>query len=240
MGFGYLLVGYILAFVFSLGKVYFFQDIIGALVMLMGLSQLAQYGKNFARATWVNIAYLLVSTVRALLMMLRLIRPESIWTTLFALLIPAVSLVLQFFLFAGIFYLAQQVELEREAQKAKGTLVRILSYYILHIIASLVTPHLGVEIANIINLVITVYGLVVLIMNVAFLHTCYCRICLKGQESGERVPSKFEWVNRMNEKADKMLDGAFLRPEKEKKKPAETPEPGYLRVKRKKQGKRKK
>lgn len=240
MGFGYLLVGYILAFVFSLGSVYFFQDILGALVMLVGLSQLAQHGTNFLRAMWVDIAYLLISFGRAMLMMLDIMKAESVWATVFGLLIPAVSLVLQFFLFAGIYYLAQQVELEKEAQKAKGTLVRIFSYYILHIIAYLVTPFLGNAAGNITGLLVTVYGLVVLIMNVVLLHSCYCRICLKGQENGERTLSRYEWLNKLNEKTDKMLDGAFLRPEKKKEKNSEVPEPGYLRVKRKKQGKHKK
>jgi len=240
MGFGYLLVGYILAFVFSLGSVYFFQDILGALVMLVGFSQLAQYGKNFLRAMWVDIAYLLISFIRAMLMMFDVIATDSIGATIFALIIPAVSLVLQFFLFAGIYYLAQQVELEKKAQKARGTLVRILSYYILHIIAYLVTPLLGNAAGNITGLIVTVYGLIVLIMNVVLLHSCYCRICLTGQEKGERVQSKYEWINRLNEKTDKMLDGAFLRPEKKKAKTEEVPEPGYLRVKRKKQGKHRK
>jgi len=83
---------------------------------------------------------------------------------------------------------------------------------------------------------------VVIIMNVVLIHSCYCRICLKGQENGERSQSRFEWINKMNEKTDKMFDGAFLRPPKEKKSSAvkEEAEPGYLRVKRKKQGKHKK
>jgi hypothetical protein len=100
MGFGYVLVGYILAFVFSLGSVYFFQDILGALVMLVGLSQLAQYGKNFLRAMWVDIAYLLISFGRAMLMMFDRISSEDIAATIFGISIPAVSLVLHFFLFA--------------------------------------------------------------------------------------------------------------------------------------------
>lgn len=241
MGFGYLLVGYILAFVFSLGKVYFFQDIIGALVMLIGLSKLALCEKNFYRAMWADIAYLFISFVRAMLMMFKIIGEEGVLAAVFSIVIPAVSLVLQFFMFAGIFYLAQEVELEKESLKAKGSLVRIFSYYLLYIIAYLITPLLGSTVGNLTGLLVTVYGLVVLIMNVVLIHSCYCRICLKGQETGERSQSKYEWVNKINEKTDKMFDGAFLRPVKKKEpKVDQTPEPGYLRVKRKKQGKHKK
>lgn len=240
MGFGYLLVGYILSFVFSLGNVYFFQDVIGALVMMIGLSRLALHGKNFYRAMWVDIGYLVISAIRVFLMMFDMLDASGIVAMVFNILLPLVSLVLQFFLFAGIYYLALEVELEREAQKARGSLVRIFSYYILYVIAYLLTPGLGNTVGNIVGLVVTVYGLIVLIMNVVLLHTCYCRICLSGQETGESPRSRYEWVNKMNEKVDAMFDGAFVRTgKKNAPKEAEEPEPGYLRVKRKKKGKHK-
>ncbi len=242
MGFGYLLVGYILAFVFTLGKVYFFQDIIGALVMMVGLSKLAQFQNNFLRAMWCDIGYLAISAARVFLMMFKVIQGEGALNTLFAVLIPMASLVMQFFLFAGIFYLAKEVELEKESLRAKGSLMRILSYYILHIIAVLITPFLGNTVGNITGLLVVIFGLVMLLMNVFLIHSCYCGMCLSGEETGTRTPSKYEWLNRFNEKTDKMFDGAFLRPAKEKKEPVKKTEeePGYLRVKRKKNGKHKK
>ena len=242
MGFGYLLVGYILSFVFTLGKVYFFQDIIGALVMMVGLSKLALHQNNFLRAMWCDIGYLMISTVRVFLMMFGILKEEGILNTVFAVLIPMASLVMQFFLFAGIFYLAKEVELEKESLRAKGSLMRILSYYILHIIAVLITPFLGNTVGNITGLLVVIFGLVMLLMNVSLIFSCYCGMCLSGEENGVRAPSRFEWVNKFNEKTDKMFDGAFLRPEKPKKESVKQTEeePGYLRVKRKKSGKRKK
>ena len=241
MGFGYLLVGYILAFIFTLGNVYFFQDIIGALVMLVGLSKLAMFQKNFLRAMWCDIIYLMVSTARALLMMFKIMQAEGILVTVFSVLTPLASLVMQFFLFAGIFYLAKEVEMEKESLRAKGSLMRILSYYGLHIIAVLITPFLGNTVGNITGLLVMIFGLVMLIMNVSLIFSCYCGMCLKGEENGARTQSKYEWVNRFNDKTDKMFDGAFLRQPKEKKeKETVEAEPGYLRVKRKKKGKHKK
>ncbi len=244
MGFGYLLVGYILAFIFTLGNVYFFQDIIGALVMLVGLSKLAVHQKNFLRAMWCDIVYLMISTARALLMMFKIMQAEGVLAVVFSVLIPLASLVMQFFLFAGIFYLAKEVEMEKESQRAKGSLMRILSYYILHIIAVLITPFLGNTVGNITGLLVVVFGIVMLLMNVSLIFSCYCGMCLKGEENGARTQSKYEWVNRFNEKTDKMFDGAFLRqprPKKEKESVSkQESEPGYLRVKRKKKGKHKK
>lgn len=239
MGFGYLLIGYILAFAFSLSNVYFFADIIGALVMLIGLMRLAQHGTNFLRAAWADMAYLLICLVRAVLMMLRLLPTDGAGAAVFAVLIAVSALVLHFFLLAAIYYISEQLALEKESRRAKRNLALIFAYYFLYLIAFLLTPLLGTA-GNILALCVTVFGLAVIVSNILLLHSCYCRICLKGQEKGERVKSRYEWLNRFREKTDAMFDGAFLRKPKQKTGGAEpTAEPGYLRVKRKKNQKHK-
>jgi len=241
MGFGTLLIGYVFAFVFQISGM-MFTDIIGALIMLVGLSKLAAFGKNFFRAMWADILYLLICSARVMLVMFRVMESDGIGGKIFAVAIAVSALILQFFIFAGIHFLAAEVGMEKEAQKAKNSLVRIFTYYLLSVIAFFIVPMLGNTVGNITSLLVTVYGLVVIFMNLALIHSCYCGMCLKGQETGERKQSKYEWVNKFNEKTDKLFDGAFLRPPKPKKTEVkkEESEPGYLRVKRKKQGKRKK
>ncbi len=240
MGFGYLLIGYFLAFAFALANVYVFFDIIGGAVMLIGLAKLAPHGRNFLRAMWVDIAYTLLCLARVVLLLLGVLAPEGIVVTLVGVLIAAVSLILQFFVLAGIYFLAGQVELEKEQNRARRNILFIFLYYLAYVAAYFLTPYLGI-IANFVSLAITVFGFVVLFLNLLLIHSCYCRICLKGQEDGARTPSRFAFVNRFNEKTDAMFDGAYLRPKKEKAedgvKAAE--EPGYLRVKRKKKSRRK-
>ena len=232
MGFGYLLIGYIITFLFSLSNVYFFADIIGSVLMMIGLSKLAGHGKNFLRAMQVDVLFLVLCFARALLMMFRVITGEGILATSMTVAIAAVGLVLQFFIFAGIHYLAIDVELEKESMRAKRSILLVFTYYILHITVLLIGPALGNTVGNIAALCVFLYGLIALIYNTVLIHSCYCRICLKGQEHGERVQSKYEWVNRWNEKTDSILDNAYMRkksPEKESE-----GEPGYMRVKRKK------
>ena len=240
MGFGYLLIGYFMAFAFSIANVYFFFDVIGGAVMLVGLSRLAPHGRNFLRAMWVDIAYTVLCLARVVLLLLGVLPTEGIAVTLIGIGIAGASLVLQFFILAGIFFLAGQVELEKEQNRAKRNILFTFLYYLAYIAVYFLTPYLGV-IANFVSLAVTVFGFVVLFVNLLLIHSCYCRICLKGQEDGARAPSRFAFVNRFNEKADAVFDGAYLRPKKEKapedeKKPEE---PGYLRVKRKKKSRRK-
>ena len=240
MGFGYLLIGYFMAFAFSVANVYFFFDIIGGAVMLIGLSKLAPHGRNFLRAMWLDIVYTLLCLARVVLLLLGVFPTDGIAVTVSGVLIAAVSLVLQFFILAGIYFLAGGVELEKEQNHAKRNILFIFLYYLLYIAAYFLTPYLG-AIANFVSLAVTVFGFVVLFVNLLLIHSCYCRICLKGKEDGARTPSRFAFVNRFNEKADAMFDGAYLRTKKvkraEKASPAE--EPGYLRVKRKKKSRRK-
>ena len=59
MGFGTLRIGYVFACVFQISGM-MFTDIIGALIMLVGLSKLAAFGKNFFRAMWADFLYLLI------------------------------------------------------------------------------------------------------------------------------------------------------------------------------------
>lgn len=240
MGFGYLLIGYFLAFAFSLASVYVFFDIIGGAVMLIGLAKLAPHGRNFLRAMWLDVIYALMCLLRVVLLILGILPPEGIAVTVLGIGIAVVSLVLQFFILAGIYFLAGQVELDKEQNCARRNILFIILYHLAYVAAYFLTPYMGVA-ANFVSLAITVFGFVVLFLNLLLIHSCYCRICLKGQEDGVRAPSRFAFVNRFHEKADEMFDGAYLRSKKEKAKPEEkeAEEPGYLRVKRKKKSRRK-
>ncbi len=244
MGFGYLLIGYIFAFAFSLANVYFFLDIIGASVMLVGLSKLAPHGKNFARAMLLDIVYLFLCLIRTLLPMLGIIAADSVWLYALGVLITLVSLVLQFFILAAIYYIAETVSLENEMTKARRNIKLLLFYgipYIGCLLCSLLKINLGIF-GSVLFVSVIVFGYVVLFLNGVLIHSCYCRICLAGQESGARPKSRIAWLNKFYEKTDSMFDNAYLRPKKEKQptvSPESAEEPGYRRVKRKKKAKRK-
>ncbi len=243
MGFGYLLIGYFLALAFSLANVYFFFDIIGGAVMLVGLSKLAAHGKNFYRALLLDVAYILLCLVRTALPMLGILRTESIWFYVIVFAITLLTFVLQFFILAAIYYIAKQVSLENEMNKAVRNIKFLLLYgipYVVCLLSSLIGLDLGL-IGNIVFIASVIFGYVVLFMNLLLIHSCYCRICLAGQESGERPQSRFAWLNRFHEKTDKLFDSAYLRQKKQDapSAEAEAAEPGYRRVKRKKKSKRK-
>ncbi len=242
MGFGYLLIGYFMAFAFSLANVYFFFDILGGLILFVGLSKLAPHGKNFYRGMWVDLLYIVLCLVRVSLSLFRIVDAESWIHTALAVLVAVVTLLLQFFILAGIYYIAERAGAEKEQSSARRCILYILLYYFLYIALYVLAPVLG-TIANFISLGIMVFGFVVLFMHLALIYSCYCRICLEGQESGERPVSRYAFVNRFHEKWDAIFDGAYLRKKEAKPEPdtsaGEEQEPGYRRVKRKKKSRRK-
>lgn len=242
MGFGYLLIGYFLAFAFSLANVYFFFDIIGGAVMLIGLSKLAAHGKNFYRAMLLDIAYIFLSLLRTALPLLGIVDGDSVVFTVLGIAVAVVSLVFRFFILAAIYFIAERVELSQETEKARRNIKYLFLYYVPYMFCVL-TAVLGIDLGLIGNIVFfadTLLGFVVLLLDLVLIHSCYCRICIEGQESGERKPSRFKWVNAFYEKTDKMFDGAYLRTKKKKSDtPTSEEEPRHLRVKRKKKSKRK-
>ena len=189
-----------------------------------------------------DILYIVLCLTRVSLALFRLVDAESWIHTALGIAVALVTLLLQFFILAGIYYIAGVAEAEKEQNSARRCILYILIYYFLYIALYVLAPVLGV-IANFASLALMVFGFVVLFMHLALIYSCYCRICLEGQESGARPVSQYAFVNRFHEKWDKIFDGAYLRKKEEKPvteaKAAEEQEPGYLRVKRKKKSRRK-
>ncbi len=239
MGFGYLLIGYIVAFLFSISNIYFFADVIGGVVMLIAFTKLGWHQKNFLRALWADMVYLLLCFARAVLMLLRVIESDSAPATAASVAILLSSLVLHVFLLAGIYHLAVKVEVEKEARRARRNLLLIFTYYPMVIILSLLSPWIPEKAAPWLSLAVFLYGAFVVLSNTYLIYCCYCRIVVRGEEQKETPPSRFAWLNRWNEKADSLLDGAYRTMSKKKTEEPKEQEAGYLRVKRKKKKGRK-
>ena len=79
MGYGTLLFGYFLTYAFSLSRVYFFTDIIGALVMLWAFSKLIAYNRYYRGAAASGIVFTALCLTGCVAMFARY-QPE--WFTL--------------------------------------------------------------------------------------------------------------------------------------------------------------
>jgi hypothetical protein len=225
--------------VFSVSNVYFFADVIGGVVMLLAFSKLGWYQKNFLRALWTDVVYMLLCLTRAVLSFFGMLESGSLWANVLSVAVMLASLLLHVFLLAGIYHLANQVELEKEPKRARRNLILILTYYPVYIIAFLTAQIFGETFSHIASIILLIYGAAVIVLNALLIHSCYCRICESDTLTAPRKPSRFAWLDRWNEKADSLLEGAYGRRAAGAKTDGEPAEPGRQRVKRKKKKGRK-
>ncbi len=241
MGFGFLLTGYVISFVLGVAQVYFFQDVVGGVLMLYGLYKLSPHQKNFFRAFCAALGYIVICTVRAVLLLFGKLEGGSMTATILGACVTAVTLVLHFFMIAGMYHLSLAVGLEKEPFRCRRSLSMIVTYYPMYIIASLFTPSLadagetGAVIGNIITIVLVLFGAFVVLYNIYLIYCCFCSIVTPADARGEMPKSKFEWLNRYREKTNSLLDSAYAPQVKKKEVEEKEPkEPGFLRIKRKK------
>ena len=210
MGFGYLLIGYLITFVLyvtvnSLG--------FGGLALLLGygvmfyaLNTLTLYQRAFAYAKWVQLP-LAVTALYAI--------SESAAEYLFVKLPfvnPTVSTVLSwgtfllqiFFniaLLYGIRVLAREVGLMHIAVKAVRNSVFVGLYAVLMLIAKL--PFLSEEQLAYLSLPVTLLLMVWVVLNLLLLVSCAKNICPAGDEEQPPKRSRFAWINRIGDTYEK-------------------------------------
>ena len=72
MGFGILFFGYFVMFAFSISQMYFFADIIGAVISIFAFSKLSEYNKYYKNAMIAALVFAVFCMVNAASMMFRI------------------------------------------------------------------------------------------------------------------------------------------------------------------------
>ena len=204
MGFGYLLLGYLISFflymtVQALG-VGSLALLVGYAMMFYGLYLLRRFHSAFAAAKWLLIPLLVTAVYRVVedidtLFMLGLPIPSALKETVnwgaFILLI-----VFQLAMLYGIRMLADSIELKKISVATVRNSIFVGVYGMLYLCGSL---SLGEAIKPYLTLSVTLLNLVFVVCNLALLVSCMKNICREGEEEIEPKQSRFAWVNRMND-----------------------------------------
>ena len=204
MGFGYLLIGYLITFVLSLTlQALGFGGaalLVGYAVMLGGLWILTHYQSAFAWAKWLLIPLLFTALYRILgdfneLLLLDLPlfgnAGETIYTWLTLALITAFNLAMLY----GIYKLACDVELEKLSVAAGRNAIFVGIYAVLAIVANLpvfasIVPYLTLPLIG--------FDLLWIICNLFLLLSCAKNICPAGDEDQLPKPSRFRLLDKLN------------------------------------------
>ena len=234
MGFGYLLLGYLISFLIYLTVqalgVGSLALLAGYLLMLYGLATLCKYHNAFNIAKWLLIPmllgglYLLMADVSNLFL-LDLpfisggIREIADW------ILFVVGIVYQCALLYGIRMICDSVGVKKLSVAAMRNSIIIAIYALLYI-----SQHLTMQ--NSVKVYVVTFtnffNLAWILCNLVLLLGCTKNICRAGDEEITPRRSRFEWVNRMGDAYDRAhqkmneqarADGeAFMRKRQEKKK----------------------
>ena len=195
MGFGILFIGYFLI----LNLTYYgLTDVIAAAVMLLGLYNLSGYNKYFKWAFIATSVFLalslgefgvaiyefLVKKIDAPVMI-------SIVSALRSIIIGAMSVLM----LKALSTIATEVDLPAIAKKCEWQIIATSTVYSLWVILELPLTFINPYVLAILSLITLLATMVIVILNLSSIYSCYMKICLEGDEELKDKPSRFAFVN---------------------------------------------
>ena len=208
MGFGLLFIGYVITYILrlGLGDYAFASMLIGCFLMYLGLSELRKYGPAFIYALIADILLILCSFFECLegidmILSLDIEVYGAFVSEVFMWIGIALDLVFNIVLLYGIADMARRVDFPQIKGKAYRNMVFVGAFNIFQIVLLLPIESMSEDKSFLMTLLV-VFSLFYTLMNAALVFRCYALICPQGDEEMKRKPSRFEFINRMNENAD--------------------------------------
>lgn len=201
MGFGILMGGYALAFAFTLSPFYFFDDVIGGLIMIYAFTKLGAFQKKFYTAIIPASLYVLESGINATVMLAKFTIPDIVSMLLKAL-IAVTVLVLNLIIFGAVISLTEEIGLDKIAFRAKRNMLLLIVYYALYSLVSLFSKPIYdfVPFSSVIAVqFFTLFEFICLALNIILLGSCCKWIGIEGEE----MPVPPEQRSRLSKLNDK-------------------------------------
>lgn len=206
MGFGVLLIGYLVFFPMSIHQLGCLFGLVGALIMALALIQLQKYHAAFRPALGVTVLLFVLCVWETI----ALAGSHFVWNMPLLFDMERIAYVLEtvkclsYLLFHellvyGIWMISIQVGEPKTKNAAVRNVFLVLVYYGLYFFTAIPTSfresYLKAMTVPLILLMLVVYIFMVILIGSA-----YMRICAQGDEDMEQKPSRFAFINRMREK----------------------------------------
>lgn len=203
MGFGILILGYFLAYAFSISSVYFFADIIGTAIIILAFSKLAQYNRYFVGAMGFALGFLVLCALGASSLMFDLYDATGVVSQIVGLLKHLASAGLHVLMFFGIRGISLGAESKKLAHRAMRNLGITSVYYVSCVILGIVALFVPTgEVITYMNGVLYLYSIVCLILNLVLIYSCFGTLCPADEDENEVKKSRFALINKIDEKMD--------------------------------------
>jgi hypothetical protein len=233
MGFGYLLLGYIVTFIISLtasamglGSLALF---VGGALMFAGLRGLCRFNTAFVPAAWLTFgvfAWGLCRLWQDAANWFTWQNPiEGVMTSVITWASFAVTLLLHLAILYAIRVLAMEVGLKKISSHAMYNTIGVGIWGALSLLCNM--PSVGEAVLPYLSFSMVLFNLTYLISDIALLMRCAKNICAEGDEEVAPKPSRFAFINRMSEsysrtmenfRANSRADGEAIRHRYEEKK----------------------
>ncbi len=239
MGFGTLVFGYFTMFAFSLAPAYFFADVIGALIAIFAFQKLAEYNRWFVYAMGASLGFLVLCGVSAGSLMFNWYDPAGTVDGVVDVSKEVASCLLHVFMFFGIRGIAGGAENPKLVKKADRNFILTMVYYIGAAVLLLFSEALG-EYASYAGLYLLLYWAVCVVLNLVLIYRCFGTLCPADEdENAPPKPSRFAFINKLNEKFDAIEESKRAYREESMQKALEEAEKRAAEKEKKHRGKKK-
>ena len=201
MGFGTLFFGYFVMFAFSLSKVYFFADIIGAGITLYAFSKLSEYNRYFVAAMWGCLTFLLMCAVHAASLMFELYDPAGAVVITVNVAKTAAACAMHVPMFLGMRGISVGADADKLVRTSERNLVLTMVYYALYLLVLAASPLLN-DATQYISTVVYLYHIVCILLNIVLIYKCFGILCPADEDENEKKRSRFAIVNKISDKVD--------------------------------------
>lgn len=208
MGFGLLLIGYMLVFVAGagMGNYLFAGMLIGGFLMYLGLSELKKYSPAFIFALAGSVLIILCSFWGAAVWLDSFFAlgwgiSSGIFTTVYDWIKLAVNFAFNVAMLYGIADISKRVQLIEMRQKAVRNMIYLAVFNVYQIILFFPIEFI-IKDQPLFFTILLILRLVYAIVNAWLLFRCYAMICPEGQEDMPKKRSRFEFINKIRDAKD--------------------------------------
>ena len=207
MGFGWLFVGYIITANIIFKK---YTDVFAYLIMLGAVSKLAPYGRYFKMTKTLLYGMIAIAAgwfVFSITALFGGIDDSVVVTVEYYLefLSSAYYAFFNYALFTGIYEIAEETDIPVISARAKRQRAFTLGFDIIYVVLA-ATPFFAIAAPCLV-----VVWIVLTCFNSSVIYSCYMWITLEGEDSMERKPSRFAFVNKIADALDRFEESVAQR-----------------------------
>ena len=213
MGFGILLLGYLITYLISItaGSIGIGSLALlgGSVLMVWGIRSLCRFNISFVPAKWLTLPLFALGLCR---LWQDAAKAWFVWegnaadlmTTIVTWASFAITLLFHFAMLYAIRVLALEVGLNKLSSHAMYNTLAVGIWGVLFLFCNM--PSIGESLLPYLSFSMALFNLVYLISDIVLLLRCAKNICAEGDEEVAPKRSRFEWINRIGDSYNKTMD----------------------------------